>query len=116
MYKNDTGVIIDPQALQKAITEARKALCDEALTNYLQKLVSEGKITQEQADQFETWWDAKPTLPIDEFQQWWNARPEIPGLFGGEGMGPFGGMHGGFGQFKMGFKLGFRCGNSGDTD
>jgi hypothetical protein len=96
MYKNDTGVTIDPQALQKAITEARQALCKAAMDNYLQKLVSEGKITQDQADQFMTWWDSKPTLPIDEFQQWWNARPDIPGLFGqsNNGMGMFGNMHG----------------------
>jgi|GEM_PF-1406993 len=96
MYKNDTGVTIDPQALQKAITEARKALSEEALDNYLQKLVSEGKITQDQADQFKTWWDSKPTLPIDQFQQWWNARPDIPGLFSqsNNGTGMFGNMHG----------------------
>jgi hypothetical protein len=101
MYKNDTGVTIDPQALQKAITEAKKALCEEALDNYLQKLVSEGKITQDQATQFKTWWDSRPTLPIDEFQQWWNARPDIPGLFGqgNNGMGMIGNMHG-IGNFR----------------
>lgn len=105
IYKNNTGVTIDPQELQKAITEARQTIRDEALTNYLQKLVSEGKITQEQADQFMTWWDSKPTLPIDEFQQWWNDRPDIPSMFGqnnDNGMGAFGDMHM-IGKFRGGF-------------
>jgi hypothetical protein len=45
--------------------------------NRLQKLVEEGKITQEEAD---------------EFLGWWQARPE--GIPLGPGHRGFGGMHG----------------------
>jgi hypothetical protein len=110
IYQTNTGVAIDPEALQQAITEAGQALRDEALDNYLQELVDNGTITQQQADEFKAWLEAKPDLPIDEFQQWWNARPDIPGLFGGDngtGMGPFGRMHR---AFKLGEGLGFRLG------
>jgi hypothetical protein len=116
IYKNNTGVTIDPQQLQQAITEARQAIRGEALDNYLKKLVADGKITQEQADQFKAWWDARPSL--DEFNSWLESRPDIPGLFGGDngmGMGPFGGMHGSLGQFKMGFRAGLRCAPNSDA-
>jgi hypothetical protein len=96
IYQTNTGVAIDPAQLQQAITEARQALRDEALDNYLQKLVGEDKITQEQADDFKAWLDAKPPLPIDEFKEWWDARPDITSLFGQNnenGIGPFGQTH-----------------------
>ncbi len=110
VYQTNTGVAIDPEALQQAITEARQTLRDEALDNYLQELVDNGTITQAQADEFKAWLDAKPDLPVDEFQEWWNARPDMPGLFGnnnGTGMGPLGRMHR---AFKVGEGIGFRLG------
>jgi hypothetical protein len=120
VYQKNTGVAIDPEELQKAVTEARQALKDEALDNYLQKLVTDGKITQEQADQFKTWLDSRPTFPTDEFKTWWDARPDIPTLFGegnGPRMGPFGGMHGGMGRLGGGFggRLGGWCAPDADT-
>jgi hypothetical protein len=117
IYKANTGVTIDPEQLQKAITEARQAMRDEALSNYLQKLVTEGKITQEQADQFMTWWNQRPSL--DVFQSWWQSMPDIPGLFGGGngiGIGPFGGMRGALNNFRMGFRLGMGCGPDDDSN
>jgi hypothetical protein len=108
IYKANTGVTIDPQQLQKAIADARQAMRDEALSNYLQKLVTDGKITQDQADQFMTWWNQRPSL--DVFQSWLQSMPDIPGIFGGgNGMGPFGGMRGALGNFRMGFRLGMGC-------
>jgi hypothetical protein len=76
---------IDQTKLEDAFTQAQKEMRDETLTNYLNKLVEEGKITQEEADQY---------------QQWWNARPDTlnqlgPGFeFGGRnrGFGPGCGM------------------------
>jgi hypothetical protein len=118
IYQQNTGVTIDREELQKAFTEARQAIKDEALDNFLQKLVTDGKITQEQADQFKTWSDSRPTFPTDEFKQWWDARPDIPGLFG-QGNGnngmPFGGMHRGMGRFGMGFRFGAGCAQDADT-
>ncbi len=106
IYEKNTGVAINADELQKAFTEAGQALKDEALENYLQKLVTDEKITQEQADAFKAWLDARPALPTDEFKAWMDARPDIPGLFGQqdrERIGPFEGMQRGFGKFGGGF-------------
>jgi hypothetical protein len=43
--------------------EQREQKVDNVLDNYLQKLVEEGKITQEEADQFKAWWDSRPNIP-----------------------------------------------------
>jgi hypothetical protein len=112
IYQQNTGVAIDADELQKAMTEAGQALKDDAQHNFLQKLVEDGRITQEQADEFETWLEARPTLPTEEFKGWWDSRPDMPGLFGeGDGLriGPFGGMHRGAGKFGMGFRMGRWC-------
>jgi hypothetical protein len=117
IYEANTGDTIDPQQLQKAIDDARQAIRDEALTNYLQKLVDEGKITQEQADQFKAWWDKRPSL--DEFKSWWQSMPDIPGIFGGDngiGIGPLGRIRGGLGFFRMGFGLGMHCTPDADSN
>ena len=82
IYEKNTGVAIDAQELKKAFTEAGQAIKDEALDNYLQKLVDDGKITQEQADAFKAWLESKPTMLTDEFKEWLDARPDIPALFG----------------------------------
>ena len=119
IYQQNTGVAIDAEELQKAMTEAGQQLKDEALDNYLQKLVAEGKITQEQADQFNAWLDSRPTFPTEEFKDWWESRPDVPGLFGtdnGNRIGPFGGMHRGMGGFGMGFKLGRWCAPDTETE
>ena len=69
---------IDQTTLEDAFAQAQKEMREEAMTNYLQEMVSEGKITQEEADQYETWWDARP-----------NALDKLgPGFeFGGCGRG-----------------------------
>jgi len=75
---------INQQELEDAFTEAQSEMRDEALDTYLQNLVDEGKITQEQADQYLNWWQAKPDVPVE---------------FGFGGRGGFRGMGGmrGFG-------------------
>jgi hypothetical protein len=113
IYQNNTGVAIDSEALQQAITEAKEAMKDAALDKYLDKLVEEGKITQEQANEYKAWLEAKPSLPIDEFKEWWASRPVISGLFSWSdenGLGLFGKMnrvtnkfHGGFGMKFFGW-------------
>ena len=107
IYQKNTGTAIDSAELQKAITEAGKALRDEAFDKYLQGLVDSDKITQEQADQYKTWLDSRPALPTDEFKAWLDERPDLPALFGqGEDgrMGPFGRMNRGFGKFGGEFR------------
>jgi uncharacterized membrane protein len=91
IYEENTGTAIDAQELQKAFTEARNELMAEARENFRQRLIDEGKITQEQ---------------LDEFDAWLEARPDIPFPFGpGDpyGIKPFGGEHHGFGRFGGGF-------------
>ncbi|OGO07828.1 MAG: hypothetical protein A2Y92_05940 [Chloroflexi bacterium RBG_13_57_8] len=118
IYQQNTGVAINADELQKAMTEAGKALKNEALDNFLKKLVASGKINQEQADAYEAWLDSRPEFPTDEFKSWWEARPDVPGLFEPGELprvgGPFGPMHrgGAFGgKFggMMGGKFGGWC-------
>ena len=45
---------IDQQKVEDAFAQAQKEMQNEALDNYLKNLVDEGKITQEQADQYKT--------------------------------------------------------------
>ena len=65
IYQENTGVAIDPQQLKEAFDQAMKDEQDKAMESWLQNLVDEGKITQEEADQYLEWWQAKPdvTLP-----------------------------------------------------
>ena len=84
---------IDQQKLQDAVKQARGDMQNEKLDKYLTNLVSQGKITQAQADKFTTWWTSKPTSPqttIQQLQDWLAARPTdvpLPRGFGGGSCG-----------------------------
>jgi uncharacterized membrane protein len=69
IYEEETGVAIDSEQLRAALRRARSEMQDEALENRLQNLVSEGKITQEEADQYLEWWQSRPgiVLPMPGF-------------------------------------------------
>ncbi len=84
IYEENTGVTLDTQALKDAFIQAGEEMRTEALDSRLQALIEQGKITQEQADQFRSWWQAKPdTLPERPF-----FRGGLGGRFGpGPGMG-----------------------------
>lgn len=76
----------DPAKTESAFTQAQKDLQNEALTNRLNSLVQQGKLTRQQADQY---------------QQWWESRPNVPAPLGPQGhMGFRGGFKGmpGFGK------------------
>ena len=104
------GINITSEQLKEAFTQAQSEMRDEALDSRLQNLVKEGKITQEQADQYKAWlqerpdmgqfrqqlrdWQqARPGMP-PELEEWQQARPDmpLPGSFGGFGSR---GFHGG---------------------
>ncbi|MBI4286065.1 MAG: hypothetical protein HY670_09260 [Chloroflexi bacterium] len=51
---------IEAAQLEAAIAQARREAQDEAVEAYLQKLVEQGKITPEQADQYKAWWLSRP--------------------------------------------------------
>ena len=59
-YELNTGVSLDPEQLKDAFAQARGAMVEEAMTNRLQSMVDEGTITQEEADEYLEWWQAKP--------------------------------------------------------
>jgi hypothetical protein len=64
IYQQKTGVSIDQQALKDAFTEAQNELQKEWEQARLQNLVEQGKITQDQADQYLNWWQSRPDVPI----------------------------------------------------
>lgn len=102
IYQQNTGTAIDPAQLQKAFEAAGTAIRADKLDQYLQKLVTDGKITQTQADAWKAWWNSRPTTALsDEMKTWMQAQPDIPGLSGI--MGGRGGCFGsGNGQTKVG--------------
>ena len=84
IYQQNTGVAIDPQQLGTAFTQAQKEMQDERL----QDLVTQGKITQDQADKYKIWWQSRPddVLPgigLGErfggrgfrMDRWWSMSP-----------------------------------------
>ena len=79
---------IDQQELEDTFAEAQGEMRDEALDSYLQKLVGNGKITEEEAGQYKTWLQAKPDVPVGF------GFKGHDGLRGMGGMRGFGGMHG----------------------
>ena len=84
IYEQETGVAIDQEALKDAFSQAQSELRAEAMQNRLQNLVDQGQITQEQAD---------------DYLNWTEARPDLPSGFGFKDRGRFRGMGGmrGFG-------------------
>jgi hypothetical protein len=79
---------IDQTKLEDAFAQAQKEMHDAALNNYLAEMVEQGKITQAEADQYKTWWNARPDA-LDKLG---------PGFgFGGRG----GGFHPGCGGTWM---------------
>ena len=64
IYKDNTGAAIDSEALKDAFAQARSEMWAEALQNRLQYQVEQGKITQDEADQYTEWWESKPDVPL----------------------------------------------------
>jgi hypothetical protein len=54
---------LDQSKVEAAFTQAQKDMQTEALDNQLKSLVSAGKITQAQADQYKAWVQSRPSLP-----------------------------------------------------
>ena len=79
IYQEKTGVAIDQVALKDAFTQTQSEMQTSALENYLQSLVEQDKITQEQPD---------------DYLKWWQVRPDVPARIGFGGRGGFRGMAG----------------------
>ena len=91
---------IDQQELENALKQAQMELRGETLDARLQELIAEGTLTQEQANEFKAWMEAKPDIPMvpprqleealdkgtitqeqaDQLKAWMEAKPDIPGI------------------------------------
>jgi hypothetical protein len=69
---------IDQAQVEDAFDQARKEMREEALDSRLQKMVEEGTITQEQADQYKEWAESRPDVPAELDAQ------RGAGFFGGD--------------------------------
>lgn len=78
IYQENTGVTVDSEQFKDALNQAQGELQEQALESRLQDLVENGKMTQEEADQYLEWWQSRPDI-----------QAPLPGL-GGPGHG--GGM------------------------
>jgi hypothetical protein len=89
IYEDNTGVTIDPEALKDAFVAAQGEMMAEAMESYLDKLVEEGIITQEEADQLKEWWEARPDTPLSRGPMF-RGSPGGPGCPGCPRLGGFG--------------------------
>jgi uncharacterized membrane protein len=80
IYQEKYGVAIDPTQLQAAFTQAQQEARDKALDDRLQKLEDAGTITPEQAQQYKTWLNSRPSMDQynEQFKQWMQSRPSLP--------------------------------------
>ncbi len=87
-YQAITGQTLDTTALQQAFQQAQTQIQQDNLKTFLDKLVTDGVITQDQTDQY---------------LEWFNSRPDVPQLNGNGGF--FGRLFGprGFGHLFEGF-------------
>lgn len=63
IYQQKTGVTIDEATLKDAFAQAGSEMQLEREQTRLQDQVTQGKITQDQADQYLKWWQSRPNLP-----------------------------------------------------
>ncbi len=63
-YFELTGEELNIEALQTAFGQARDEMRAEALQNHLDRLVEDGVITQDEADEYLEWWQSKPDVSI----------------------------------------------------
>ena len=82
IYEENTGVTIDPQQLRDAFADARSEMRDEALESRLQYLVDQGKITQDEADQYLEWWQSRPDVPFNFGFRGFRSGPQLQGWGG----------------------------------
>ena len=83
-YAAITGQTLDTDALQQAFTQSQAQIKAEQEKAFLDKLVADGVITQDQADQYQAWLDARPDVP-----QLNGPARGFGRFFGPRGMGRF---------------------------
>jgi hypothetical protein len=83
IYQEKTGVAIDSEVLKEAFAQAQQERQDKALDDRLQKMVEDGTITPEQAEQYKTWLGNRPSMESmeqyrEQLREWMQNRPDIP--------------------------------------
>ena len=58
------GVNITTEQLENAFTKVKSDMRAEAMEKFMDKLVEEDVITQDEADEYLEWWEAKPDISI----------------------------------------------------
>ncbi len=69
---------IDQAKLESAFNQARKELAAQRLDTYLKKLVTDGKLTQQQADQYKQWIQSRPNIDLPGGPGGFIKRPPMP--------------------------------------
>jgi len=64
IYAQKTGVTIDEATLKDAFNQAQNEIQLAREKSQLQNLVTQGKITQDQADQYLKWLQSRPNVPF----------------------------------------------------
>ena len=105
MEKVAAKLNISVDTLENAFQEAQTEIQQERLDARLAELVTEGKITQEQADAYKVWWNSKPS--DTEYRNALNAWQDSNPLSGVDEIGRLGGF-GGRPGMGDGFKR-FEC-------
>jgi len=82
---------IQQDELEQALTEVMSEMREDAMNNHLERLVAEGRLSEEEAEQFLEWWQDRPDIVLGGF----GAK------FGGCG-GKFGAMSGPCGSLGPG--------------
>jgi hypothetical protein len=86
IYQQNTGVTIDEAQLKTAFDQAQSQIQLAREQTMVQNLVKNGKLTQDQADQYLKWLQSRPSLPSGFGK---GFGPGFGGCFGGRG-GPAG--------------------------
>ncbi|MBM2832052.1 MAG: hypothetical protein HW414_1104, partial [Dehalococcoidia bacterium] len=60
-------LVIDVAKLKTVVTQALREIQDEAVAQRLQQAVTRGKMTQEQANTYKSWWLSRPETAIRGF-------------------------------------------------
>jgi hypothetical protein len=73
---------IEQQTIEDAFKQAQTEMQEAALDKYLQNLVDEGKITEEEAAEYKGWLEARPDMSeyTDQIKDWMESRPDIPNM------------------------------------
>jgi len=73
---------IDQQTVEDAFEQAQAEMREQALDRYLQNLVEEGIINEEQAAEYKAWLESRPDIKEynDQIKEWMKNKPDIPDM------------------------------------